>query len=207
MPRTPAAARRAARPTPATPGPVARTRGTGGPAADAPEAAADAALDVQDRSGLSHWRRTLHLTLALALALALLLVGLAGFAALTVLHAALRPATATDEASAVCAYLRTHDYDALAAEMDPAPAGASTSAFDRASFAAQLRALDQREGPVRACSLRLLGAGPDGASVVFALTVRRARVADPFGSLVVVERLPNDRWTISRASTFYDSPE
>ena len=207
MPRTPAAARHAARPTPATPGPAARTRGTGAPAARASKAADDAALDVQDWSGLPGWRRTLHLTLALALALALLLVGLAGFAALSVLHSALRPATATDEASAVCAYLRSHDYDARAAEMDPAPASGSTGAFDRAGFAAQLRALDQREGPVRACSLRLLGAGPDGASVVFALTVRRARVADPLGSLVVVERAPNGRWTISRASTFYDSPE
>jgi hypothetical protein len=161
---------------------------------------------VPDWSVTSHWRRTLHLTLALALALALLLVGLAGFAALSVLHAALRPATATDEAAAVCAYLRSQDYDALAAEMEPAPAGSSTGTFDRTSFVAQLRALDQREGTVRACSLRLLGAGPDGTSVVFALTVRRTRVADPLGSLVAVERAPNSHWAISRASTFYDSP-
>jgi hypothetical protein len=156
-------------------------------------------------SGLSGRYQLVYLTLALTCAL--LLVGLAGFGALNVLHAALRRSTATDEASAVCAYLRSQDYDALAGEMDPAPAGASTGAFHRADFAAQLRGFDQREGAVRACSLRRLGAGPDGTSVVFALTVRRARVADPLGSLVVVEPRAGGGWTISRASTFYDSPE
>jgi hypothetical protein len=201
MPRTAATARHAAQGRTAAPGAASTGRAAGMGAASA----ADDRRGRRSGSGVSRRRRMVRL--GLALAIALLLVGLAGFAAVGLLHRALRAPTATDEAAAVCAYLRSRDYDALASEMDPAPAGAAIGAFDRAAFAAQLRALDQREGVVRDCALRLLGPGADSGSVVFGLTVRRAGVADPLGSLVIVERVRDGGWVISRASTFYISAE
>lgn len=150
------------------------------------------------------WRR-LSMWLTLGLALALLLAGVGGVGFDLALRAALRAPTAVDEASAVCDDLRSQRYDALAAEMDPTPDGANAGPFDRTAFVAALRDLDQREGTVRACSLRLLGNGADGASVLFSMTVRRTRVADPLGSMVVVRRETRGGWAISRASTFYDA--
>jgi hypothetical protein len=198
MPRNAVANGRAARAGKADADSVGKQRSTAAPAEEKP-------LNVQSWSGVSRRRQAFRLTLALAVAL--LLVGLAALGALVLLHDALRTPTAADEASAVCAYLRSQDYDALAGEMNPAPASASTGPFDRAVFTAQLRALDRRDGTVRACTLRQLGDSPDGVSVVFTLTLRRAHVADPLASLVVVQRDATGTWTISRASTFYDAPE
>jgi hypothetical protein len=141
--------------------------------------------------------------LMLALAAGLLLAGLGGIVFDEALRAALRTPTAADEASAVCTYLRSQDYGALAGEMDPSPDEAGPSTFDRAAFVAQLRALDRGEGTVQSCALRQLGPTGDAHTVVFALTVRRARVAMPLGSLVVVRATSQDTWMISRTSTFY----
>src|SRR5690348_11268638 len=99
--------------------------------------------------------------LSLLLALLLALVGLAGVEFDAALRAALRPPTATDEASAVCNDLRSQDYDALAGEMDPTPDGASTGPFDRAAFVAALRAQDAALGRVRSCALSEMN-GADG---------------------------------------------
>ncbi len=141
-----------------------------------------------------------------ALAVCLVLVGLSGIGFDLALRSALRPATAVDEASAVCGDLRSRNYDALANEMDPTPDGASTGTFDRVAFIAKLRALDQRDGPVRSCALRQLNAsGPDGMTI-FGFTVRRAQAPDPLESLVVVRRV-RGHWKVSRASSFYDPPE
>ncbi len=149
---------------------------------------------------LPRWRVYWRLTLLLALLLCL--VGLAGIEVDQELQYALRPPTAADEASAVCDYLLSRNYDALAGEIDPAPDGASTGPFDRAAFAAQLRTLDRDLGTVRTCTLLELGAG-NNSSVVYSLTVHRTRAAEPRGSLVVVRRQAHGEWAISRASTFY----
>jgi hypothetical protein len=178
---------------------------------EAVAASATASAGARDRALGQVWHARLRasrvLRLTLALALVLLLVGSAGLEAAALLTAALRPPLPGDEASAVCDYLLAHDYDALASEMDPAPAGASTDPFEPAAFVAQLRALDAREGTVRTCALRQLGASGDGATVLYSLTLRRTRVPDPLGSLVVVHRRAGGGWVISRSSTFYDAPE
>jgi hypothetical protein len=153
-------------------------------------------------------RRVRARRLSLVLALSLALVGLAAVEFDVALRAALRPPTATDEASAVCNDLRSQDYDALAGEMDPAPDGASTGPFDRAAFVAALRAQDAALGSVRACALSQMN-GADGIAsdaVVFALTVTRSRAPAPLGALVVVRREARGQWAVSRASTFYYAP-
>jgi hypothetical protein len=153
-------------------------------------------------------RTVLARRLSLALALLLALVGLAGVEFDAALRAALRPPTATDEASAVCNDLRSQDYDALAGEMDPTPDGVSTGPFDHAAFVAGLRAQDATLGRVRSCALSEMN-GADGIAsdtVVFALTVTRSRAPAPLGALVVVRREARGQWAISRASTFYYAP-
>lgn len=185
---------------------VARTA-TRGQAANT-ESAADA---PQERTATgtppAQPRRSQAVRLALALALGLLLTGVGGLEAAALLATALRPSLPVEEASAVCDSLLSRDYAALAGEMDPTPAGASTGPFDRNAFVMQLRAVDAREGTVRTCALRQLATSSDGATVLYALTIRRTRVADPLGSLVVVHRKPDGGWAISRGSTFYDAPE
>lgn len=185
---------------------VAKTANT-----EAVAASTTAGAGARDRAlgqaGTARLRASRVLRLTLALALVLLLAGLAGLEAAALLEAALRPPLPGDEASAVCDYLLSRDYEALAGEMDPAPAGASTDPFTQEAFVAQLRALDAREGTVRTCALRQLGADSDGATVLYSLTLRRTRILDPLGSLVVVHRRSDGRWVLSRSSTFYDAPE
>ncbi|HEV2238804.1 MAG TPA: hypothetical protein VGR57_19250 [Ktedonobacterales bacterium] len=154
-------------------------------------------------------RRVRVRRLSLLLALLLALAGLAGVGYDAALRAALRPPSATDEASAVCNDLRSQDYDALAGEMDPTPDGGSTGPFDHAAFVAALRAQDAALGPVRACALNQMN-GADGIAsddVVFALTLTRARAPAPLGALVVVRREARGQWALSRASTFYYAPQ
>jgi hypothetical protein len=159
-------------------------------------------------------RRTLRRRawrLSLVLAIPLIAALLAAVQVDRVLQWALRTPTVTDEASAVCDYLLSQNYDALANEMDPnsAPAGASSGPFDRAAFVAGLRALDASDGRVTSCALSQIGtaaaANTAGSApeVVFAMTVRRAQVSYPLGALVVVRAAADGRLRLSRASTFY----
>jgi hypothetical protein len=153
-------------------------------------------------------RRAQARRLSLALWMMLMLVGLAGMEFDLALRQALRPATARDEASAVCNDLRSQDYDGLASEVDPAPDGASQGPFDRAAFVASLRAQDASLGPVRSCALSTMN-GADGIAsdaAVFALTLTRSRELALIESLVVVRREARGQWAISRASTFYYAP-
>lgn len=147
--------------------------------------------------GRRAWRMTLLLALALSLA------AVAALGVDQVLRWSLRTPTAGDEAAAVCAYLRSGDYTALAGEMDPRPDGASTGAFDGAAFAAGLRSLDAGEGRVTTCALRQMGPEEGQQTVLFAVTLTRTDLSYPLGSLVVVRREPDGRWRLSRASTFY----
>jgi hypothetical protein len=154
-------------------------------------------------------RRAQARGVSLVLWLMLMVVGLAGVEFDLALREALRPATAADEASAVCNDLRSQDYEGLAGEVDPAPDGASTGPFDHAAFVASLRAQDAAQGPLRTCALSAMN-GADGIAsdaVVFELTTTRSREPAPVGSLVVVRREARGQWAISRASTFYYAPQ
>lgn len=150
---------------------------------------------------LSLRSRAWRVTLLLALALSLAALGALGVD--RVLRWSLRSPTVGDEASAACAYLLNGNYAVLAGEMDPVPDGASTGPFDRATFTAGLRALDARDGRVTSCALRQMGSNDSAPVVIFAMTVRRAHLSYPLGSLVVVRHEADGRWLISRASTFY----
>jgi hypothetical protein len=168
---------------------------------EAPDAADGKQTPAKERREVSLRQRAWWMALLLALAL-----GLAAMAALrvdSVMRRALRTPTVGDEASAACAYLLNGDYDALAGEMDLAPDGASTGPFDRAAFAAGLRALDGRDGRVTRCALRQMGPDAGAQVVIFSMTVSRAQMSYPLGSLVVVRREMDGRWLLSRASTFY----
>jgi hypothetical protein len=196
MPRSDPAPGAAPATAPATPATAAATTTT------------DSTDSTTTTAGEATRRRARARRLSLLLALLLALVGLAGVEFDAALRAALRPPTATDEASAVCNDLRSQDYDALAGEMDPTADGGSTGSFDRAAFVAALRAQDAALGPVRACALSQMN-GADGIAsddAVFALTLTRSRAPAPLGALVVVRRAARGQWAISRASTFYYPP-
>jgi hypothetical protein len=141
----------------------------------------------------------------LLLAASLLLVGGASGFGAAQLRGVISREARTIAIATICPSLEKHEYDTLAAMVDPAPvAPLATRPFSPRTFIAQLRIVDQREGGVTHCSWRPALLGDETTS--YHLLLRRPHIPVSIDLLVVLRHEPDNSWRISRSSPFTSDP-
>ena len=141
--------------------------------------------------------------------LALLLLGGAGFAAVGLLHHAMRTPTADDTAAFICTAYKTQNYDALIARVDPNFRGqiGPSGPFD-ANAKKQLKSLltadDNKYGKVKTCSYSETSDTHTqaGEIVMYNMIVQRSPQSQPGTLIVYVVKETNGKWYLTRGSDF-----